>query len=104
MPYSVEHVRFTLECDACGLTEKRDLDDVGQRKDFERDGIAGWTEIRTSWQSYFCCPACAASVGSILSKREREVQAAKDLVESNCEHDYHPSGLLARCWKCKKFR
>lgn len=41
-------IRFTLECDACGRTERRDLDEPEQRKDFERDEMIGWGEIRTN--------------------------------------------------------
>jgi len=104
MAYFVEHVRFTLECDACGRVEKRDLDNPEQRADFERDGMDGWGEIRTSRQSCFCCPACVQSVTAVLGKRDRERQAAKDLAEAQCAHDYQQRGLLVQCTKCKRFR
>lgn len=64
MPYSVQHVRFTLECDACGLVERRDLE-ASQ----EAEGTAGWSDVRTSWRTYFCCPGCLKAVGAILSKK-----------------------------------
>lgn len=98
MAYSVEHIRYTLECDACGLTEKRYLD-AGQD-----GGTDGWSAIRTNWRSFFCCPGCLASVGAVLHKRELELQAAKDLTEATCAHDYQQRGLLMQCTKCKRFR
>lgn len=32
MAYTTQHVRFMLECDACGRTEKRDLDAAEDQK------------------------------------------------------------------------
>lgn len=44
------------------------------------------------------------SVGAVLSKRDRELQAARDAVVANCLHDDQPRGFLLQCTKCKRFR
>jgi hypothetical protein len=60
MSYSVELVRFTLKCDACGLIEKRDLDEDSSK------GTVGWCEVRVCHnESYFCLE----KVTTILGKR-----------------------------------
>lgn len=99
MPYLVQHVRFTLECDACGLTEQRDLD-----ADKEAEGCSGWSEVRTHWRSYFCCPGCLRRVDAILNQRELDAQEAQKQTEAKCEHVYQQSGLLMRCAKCLRYR
>jgi hypothetical protein len=99
MAYLVEHIRYTLECDACGLIEKRDLAATEEVR-----GADGWSEVRTPAMSCFCCPGCLKKVSDVLLHRAREVKAAKDLAESTCEHDYQLRGLLAQCTKCKRWR
>lgn len=97
MPYLVEHVRYTLLCDCCGRVEKRDLD-ASQ----ETQGTHGWSEIRTPWRSYICCPTCQDSVQAILDKKEREEKAAQALNEETCAHDYRRSGFAMRCRICQR--
>jgi hypothetical protein len=100
MPYLVEHVRFTLECDACGRTEKRDMD-----ASREKYGLVGWSDVRTSVYGFrFCCPDCAGLVNQILSKRDRETLEASAHQQANCAHEYVQRGLLAQCTKCEKFK
>ena len=99
MAYTCEHVRFTLECDACGLVEKRDMD-----AESAGTGCAGWDEVRTQTRSAFCCPSCVQSVLAILGKHAREQREAKAAIEANCAHDYQPRGLLAQCTKCQKWK
>ncbi len=98
MSYSVQHVRYTLECDACGLVEKRDLDQDSKK------GTEGWGEVRTPRCSGFCCPGCNESVMAILTKRARADLARTEQEQSTCKHDYQPLGLLAQCTKCKRWR
>jgi hypothetical protein len=99
MSYSVEHVRFTLECDACGLIEKRDLD-----SDADKAGTLGWSLVSTGYESVFCCPGCLKQVRAILTRREREAEAAQAALEAACKHDYQPRGMLAQCTKCKRWK
>lgn len=98
MSYSVEHIRFTLECDVCGRVEKRDLDGTDLAP-----GTAGWGSIMTS-RSFFCCPGCTEDVNAILERRERAQKKAQEELEANCVHDYQPLGFLAQCTKCRRFR
>lgn len=98
MSYSVEHVRFTLECDACGLIEKRDLD-----ADQESKGTLGWDTIRTYARTFFCCPTCVEAVGAVLNKRERDLQEAKALQQANCIHEYNQQGFYKKCPKCGRW-
>lgn len=99
MSYSVQHVRFTLECDACGLTEKRDLD-----SDADKAGTRGWSLVSTGYESAFCCPGCLEQVRSVLTQRARSEDAAQRAKQAACAHDYKPAGLLMQCSKCKRFR
>jgi len=96
MAYSVQHVRFTLECDACGHTEKRDLDGSAQ----ESDGVIGWAMVSSNLASRFCCPVCLDSVEAVLNKKKRAEQEAV----LNCVHNYHQRGLLMQCTKCRCFK
>lgn len=98
MSYSAQHIRYTLECDVCGLVEKRDLD-VDSEK-----GTEGWDTFQTRQRTYFCCPVCVESLNTILNHRERVAAKAKQELEDNCVHDYQPRGLLARCTKCEKWK
>jgi hypothetical protein len=101
MSYSVQHVRFTLECDACGNLEKRDLDADSE------EGTRGWGEItmRTpTGRSAFCCPSCAEMVEAILTKKARAELDAKAKREAECVHDYQSRGLLSQCTKCQRWR
>ena len=86
MSYSVQHVRFTLECDACGLTEKRDLDSNPDPADpADPAGTRGWCAVQVlNRATHFCCPTCVAKLNAILHHREREKEAARaaDLVWS----------------------
>lgn len=102
MAYSVEHIRFTLTCDACGLVEKRDLEKDDQR------GTQGWYSVCNANDSVFCCPSCAALVNDILYKKLREKNAAEQAKIENCDHeyqrrDYQRRGFLMQCSKCGKF-
>lgn len=100
MSYSVKHVRYTLECDACGLVEKRDLDAGDQEK-----GTQGWGNVFLDRQySSFCCPDCREKVAVILSHSELAREAARAVAEAACEHDYQQVGFLVRCTKCKRFQ
>lgn len=101
MSYSVEHVRFTLECDACGLVEKRDMDKIDT---LHSEGTQGWAAVQTPVNSYFCCPGCLEQVSAILERRRREKEAAQAALEAACEHDYQQTGFLRRCTKCKAFQ
>lgn len=101
MSYSVEHVRYTLECDCCGHTEKRDLD----ARPNQELGTKGWGGVQvTNRSSHFCCPVCLEAVNAILNRREREEEAAHAAKEAACEHDYGQRGLLMQCSKCQRFR
>ncbi len=102
MSYSVEHVRFTLECDCCGHTEKRDLDAHPAQTEL---GTKGWGAVQVINRStHFCCPRCLESVNAILDRRVREAEAAKAAKEAACVHAYEPRGMLAQCMKCGKYR
>jgi Zn finger protein HypA/HybF involved in hydrogenase expression len=98
MSYSVEHVRYTLECDACGRVEKRDLDRESDA------GTAGWGSVVTRSRTGFCCPECLSKVNAILDKKEVEKSEAQKKLVDDCEHDYQPRGLLMQCVKCQRFR
>ena len=101
MSYYVEHVRFTLECDACGLTEKRDLDATPDQS----AGIVGWGEVRILNRTHaFCCPDCLEKVNAILEHRVRAAQAAQAAKEAACAHDYQQRGMLAQCTKCQRWK
>jgi hypothetical protein len=95
--YSVQHVRYTLECDVCGLVEKRDQDVESLQ------GTAGWCGVQLD-RHYFCCPSCSESLRTILNHRERAAKKAQQDKEDSCEHDYQPRGLLAQCTKCEKWK
>lgn len=100
MSYQVEHVRYTLECDACGRTEKRDLDAAEQEK-----GTEGWGNVFIDpHRTRFCCPDCREKVAVILNHSALAVEAARDAEEAACEHDYQQTGFHRRCTKCKKFQ
>jgi uncharacterized Zn finger protein len=99
MAYSVQHVRFTLECAACGLVEKRDLD-----ASKEAEGTHGWSEVRTRWRSYFCCPGCLKDLGAVLNKKSLAEQEATKAAEADCAHDYRSRGFLMQCAKCGLFK
>lgn len=98
MAYSVQHVRFTLECDACGRVEKRDLDAAQ-----EGSGVSGWSSVETHKRHAFCCPDCYARVLAVLLQRELAEAAAKAALEASCEHDFQPRGLLSACAKCGRW-
>lgn len=98
MSYSVEHIRYTLECDVCGLTEKRDTDAGDVRT------AAGWSNVATSVRSYFCCPGCLLNINAVLEARPLAALKARQEEVANCEHDYQPKGFLSQCAKCKVFR
>jgi hypothetical protein len=99
MAYFVQHLRFTLECDACGKVEKRDVAAEEQSK-----GTHGWSEVRTMRGGFFVCPVCEDKVDAILNKRQRDEKEATRLREANCVHDYQPRGLLQQCTKCEKWK
>lgn len=100
MSYSVEHVRYTLECDACGRTEKRDLDAGDQEK-----GTKGWGNVFIDpHHSSFCCPDCREKVAVTLRHSALAIEAARAAEEAACEHDYQSCGFLMKCMKCKRYR
>ncbi len=59
--YLVKHIRFTLECDACGTVEIRDVS-----AEREIEGIHGWGSIMMPQSQYFCCPGCLNKVNTML--------------------------------------
>lgn len=99
MGYRVEHVRYTLECDACGKVEQRDLDKDGSH------ALEGWQNITIEGRySRFCCPECTTKVRLILNSKEIAAKIAQKKLEDECEHEYLPRGLLAQCVKCTKWK
>ncbi len=98
MSYSVQHVRYTLECDACGLVEKRDLDRTSEK------GTEGWARVQINVREYFCCPGCSESVMAILTKPAHADLARAEQEQSTCKHNYQSQGLLYQCTKCKRWR
>lgn len=102
MSYSVERVRYTLECDACGRIEKRDLDANPTQHEL---GTKGWGRVTMiGLYERFCCPDCLEKVAIVLDHRALAEQAARDAREAACEHDYQSVGFLMKCTKCKRYR
>lgn len=100
MSYQVEDVRYTLGCDACGRTEKRDLDAAEREK-----GTKGWGNVFIDpARTRFCCPDCREKVALILNHSELAREAARDAAEAACNHDYQQVGFLVRYTKCRAFR
>ena len=97
MSYSVQHIRYTLECDCCGLVKKHDLDVD------DNEELKSWKTVMMPMRHFFCCPKCLDDVSAILEKRDREQVAAKEALIANCVHDIHPRGLLRACTKCGKW-
>ncbi len=92
MAYTVEHVRFIFECDACGLIEKHDRDaDPG---DGPIMATAGWSRATLNTHSFLCCPNCDREVRAVLFKRAKQ---------ANCVHEFSQRGLVAQCVKCLKW-
>lgn len=58
MSYTVQCVRCTYECDACGLVQKYDADAGGSAPD--------WKVTHCGPRSWLCCPACTRKVEAVL--------------------------------------
>lgn len=102
MSYSVEHVRYTLECDCCGHTEKRDLDAYPDQVEL---GTKGWCSVQVLNRStHFCCPTCVEKLNAILHHRVREAEAAHAAAVAACIHDYQQRGFFLQCTKCEEFK
>lgn len=74
MPYSVQHIRTTLECDACGRIETRDFDSNAASA---AEMISGWGIVQLS-VAHFCCPACLERVREIIFARERACEKGRN--------------------------
>lgn len=101
MSFSVQHVRYTFECDVCGLVERHD-----QAEDFdvEQHRRLVWQTVNVSAWQYLCCPACLETIQAIVLARSRaEAKANADKIAA-CNHSYAPRGLLQQCTQCKVFR
>lgn len=105
MTYSVQHVRVTLECDACGRIEKRNFDSPSTA---DSEMIVGWGLVEvgtgTGTGQSFCCPECIEKLNAIVLARPRaEAKAKADLI-ANCQHpEFVQRGLLRQCSKCGTF-
>ena len=94
MAYSVQHVRVTLECDACGLVEKRDVD-AG-----DSDIPEGWDTVhmQSTLTSLFCCPTCSDAVFGVLTKRDYclkgKLEQAVDLLSRSAPLTWAATGNL----------
>ena len=100
MSYSAQHIRYTLECDACGIVEKRDLRDS---EDHEK-GTKGWGIVEVPGRCAFCCPSCLGIVEAVLTTRQRQLADESAQRQANCRHHYQQRGLLAQCTKCAKWK
>ena len=107
MPYISESVRFTLDCDICGLIEKRDLDVGPDPKDAAINAakvLNGWGNVITKTGGRFCCPGCQKEIEQLVTQRTRAQAEASALVIANCVHDYQQRGFLMQCTKCQHWR
>lgn len=95
MSYSVQQVRATYECDACGEVAKFDADEAPEKPE-------NWMSAQLHIYQFLCCPACVEKVSAVLFAKQRAEVAARDALIRDCTHTFIQRGFIQLCSKCGK--